>query len=72
MADVAREVEHSCESREPGELRVAFGHARTVTDGQPDGATLLKQCDRRRLITARAGPSAAFPVLRDTVEWRVH
>ena len=60
--------------REPrsGELSVAFGHARTVTDGQPDGATLLKQCDRRRLITARAGPSAAFPVLRDTVEWRVH
>ena len=42
--------------REPrsGELSVAFGHARTVTDGLPDLATLLKQCERRRLVTIGA------------------
>ena len=42
--------------REPrsGELSVAFGHARTVTDGLPDAATLLKQCERRRLIAIGA------------------
>ena len=44
----------SCRSREPGELSVAFGHARTVTDGLSDGATLLKQRERRRLIATRA------------------
>jgi len=54
MAGGAREVEHSCESREPGELSVAFCHARTVTDGLSDGATLLKQRERRRLIATRA------------------
>jgi len=42
--------------REPrsGELSVAFGHARTVTDGLSDGATLLKQRERRRLIAIGA------------------
>ena len=40
----------SCESRDPGEFSVAFGHARTVTNGLADIATLLKQCERRRVI----------------------
>jgi len=44
----------SCGSRKPGEFSVAFGHARTVTDGLPDLATLLKQCERRRLVTIGA------------------
>ena len=44
----------SCESRDPGELRVAFGYARTVIDGLSDAATLLKQRERRRLIATSA------------------
>ena len=44
----------SCESRDPGEFSVAFGHARTVNDGLPDAATLLKQRDRRRLVAIGA------------------
>ena len=44
----------SCRSCEPGEFGVAFGHTRTVADGLPDAATLLKQCERRRLIAIGA------------------
>ena len=44
----------SCESCDPCELRVALGYARTVTDSLPDVATLLKQCERRRLIASGA------------------
>ena len=44
----------SRERRDPCELSVAFGDARTVTDGLPDAATLLKQCHRRRLIAVGA------------------
>jgi len=44
----------SCKSRDPGELSVAFGHARTITDGLPDAATLLKQRQRRRVIAIGA------------------
>src|SRR5437764_14176092 len=44
----------SCGSRDPGEFSVAFGYPRTVTDGLPDAATLLKQCERRRLIAIGA------------------
>ena len=44
----------SCGSRDPGEFNVALGHPRTVTDGLPDAATLLKQCERRRRVAIGA------------------